>query len=128
MGSHDAPSIRSSALARIVDNGRIVLTACDHTQEAIEDPVAGHGMLTRHLLDALRGPAELVEHGRIGIYDLLAYVTRRVSEDAAGMIHAPHSAARSMVSSNCRCSFQAQSARGASLTRLRRRSPVSFQT
>lgn len=77
-----------AALARIADEGRIILTACDPSQEALEDPVEGHGMLTRHLLDALRGAPQVVTNGEIRFYDLLGYVTERVHDDAASVGHA----------------------------------------
>jgi helicase len=72
-----------AALARIGDEGRIIFTACDPKQEAFENPVEGHGMLTRHLLDALRGAPDVVEADRLKLYALLGYVTTRVSDEAA---------------------------------------------
>jgi helicase len=74
-----------AALARVADEGRIILTACDPTQEALEDPVEGHGMLTRYLLDALRGAPEVVDAGSLKLYPLLDYVTTRVNDEAASL-------------------------------------------
>jgi ATP-dependent DNA helicase len=63
-------------------NGRIILTASGPTQEAYENPRHGHGLLTSEVLTALQGPEELRDQDRIGIYGLLEWVTRRVSDAA----------------------------------------------
>lgn len=75
----------NATLARVADEGRIILTACDPKQEAIEDPVVGHGMLTRYLIDALRGAPEVVDAGNLKLYPLLDYVTTRVNDEAASL-------------------------------------------
>ena len=72
-------------LNQISGQGRVVLTASGPTQKAWESPRVGHGFLTLHLLEALQGPEEICEGGRIGVLRLLDYVTRRVV-DAAGQI------------------------------------------
>jgi helicase len=63
-------------------DGRIILTASGPTQEAYENPRRGHGLLTAEVLTALQGPEELRQGDRIGIYRLLEWVTRRVSDAA----------------------------------------------
>lgn len=70
-------------LAQISGTGRLVLTAATANQEAWETMRYRHGLLTHHLIEALQGAEEVVEGGKIGLYRLLEYVTRRVSSDAA---------------------------------------------
>jgi helicase len=62
--------------------GRVILTASGPTQEAYENPRRGHGLLTSEFLAALQGPEELREGERLGIFRLLEWVTRRVSDAA----------------------------------------------
>jgi replicative superfamily II helicase len=82
-------SIRSpeQALASIANEGRLILTASDPNQEAIEDPATGHGLLTWFLLQALRGAPEVVAGGRVHFYRLLSFVTQRVTDEAATFGH-----------------------------------------
>jgi helicase len=72
-----------SLLAQISGTGRLVLTAATANQEAWETNRYRHGLLTHHLIEALQGAEEVVEGGKVGLYRLLEYVTRRVSSDAA---------------------------------------------
>jgi hypothetical protein len=53
-------------LNRISGEGRVVLTASSPSERAWESARLGHGFLTLHLFDALRGPAGLREGERIG--------------------------------------------------------------
>lgn len=69
-------------LNQISGEGRVILTASGPTQRAWESPRVGHGFLTLHLLEALRGPEEIREGGRIGVLRLLDYVVRRVADAA----------------------------------------------
>ena len=85
---HPDPPVRAlgsaePVLAELTGKGRVVLTACDPKQEAIEDPVIGHGLMTWALLEGLQGPSEVVEHGRVPLYKLVHYVTRSVEAAAA---------------------------------------------
>lgn len=82
---------------QVAGQGRIILTASDPMQEAIEDPVRRHGLLTFHLLEALRGAPEVVADGRISLYRLLEHVTRRVQDVAAGFHHIQHPTLRGTV-------------------------------
>ncbi|WP_438039069.1 DEAD/DEAH box helicase [Sorangium sp. So ce128] len=75
------------ALAAIANEGRLILTASDPNQEAIEDPALGHGLLTWFLMEALRGAPEVVSEGRIHLYKLLHYVSRKVTDEAASVGH-----------------------------------------
>jgi helicase len=71
-----------SKLDLLGGDGRIILTASGPTQEAYENQRRGHGLLTSEVLTALQGPAELRRDNRVGIYRLLEWVTRRVSDAA----------------------------------------------
>ncbi len=59
-------------LDQMAGTSRLILTASTADQPAYEDPVVGHGLLTHHLLQALLGPDEVTERGRVPIYALLA--------------------------------------------------------
>jgi helicase len=69
-------------LAQLAGNGRIIFTASSATEPAWEHGRYGHGLLTYFLMEAMRGPAELVEAGRLSLYRLLDYVTARVKAAA----------------------------------------------
>jgi helicase len=69
-------------LNRISGSGRVILTASGPTQPAWESSRHGHGFLTLHLLDALRGPEEIRDGDQIPVLRLLDYVTRRVTDAA----------------------------------------------
>jgi superfamily II DNA or RNA helicase len=62
--------------------GRIILTASGPSQEAYENLRRGHGLLTSEVLTALQGPEELRQGNQIGVYRLLEWITRRVSDAA----------------------------------------------
>jgi helicase len=72
-----------SLLDQISGNGRLVLTAATANQEAWEAVRYRHGLLTHHLIQAIQGAEEVVDGGKIAVYRLLEYVTRRVTSDAA---------------------------------------------
>jgi helicase len=74
-------------LRRIANDGRVILTAADESQEAIEDPVTGHGVLTGYLLEGLRGAPEIVSGQSISMLRLLQFVVERVSSRARDFGH-----------------------------------------
>jgi helicase len=78
----DVPSV-GAKLDLLGGQGRIILTASGPAQEAYENPRRGHGLLTSEVLSALQGPEELREADRIGVYKLLEWITRRVTDAAA---------------------------------------------
>jgi superfamily II DNA/RNA helicase len=81
-------------LNQISGQGRVILTASGPTQKAWESPRLGHGFLTLHLLEALRGPEEIREGDRIGVLRLLDYVVRRVVDAAQQIRREQHPAVR----------------------------------
>jgi replicative superfamily II helicase len=81
-------------LNQISGQGRVILTASGPTQRAWENPRLGHGFLTLHLLEALQGPQEITEAGRIGVLRLLDYVARRVVDAAAQIRREQHPSVR----------------------------------
>lgn len=84
-GGHGSGLLSADALLeQLAGTGRLILTASTAEQPAYENPVFGHGLLTYHLLQALLGPDEVVEHERVPIYNLLSYVTTRVIASASG--------------------------------------------
>ncbi len=86
----DLPSTESR-LQQLSGKGRLILTASAANEPAWESGKFRHGLLTRSLLDALQGPEEVVEGGKLSIYRLLEYVTKRVIDGAAliGKIQTP---------------------------------------
>jgi replicative superfamily II helicase len=75
-------------LAAISGEGRLVVTASGPTEPAWENPRLGHGFFTHYFLEALLGAEQVRDSGRIPVYRLLEYVTRRVI-DAAQQIGRP---------------------------------------
>jgi hypothetical protein len=75
----------------------LVLTASTANQEAWEAGRYRHGLLTYHLLQALQGIEEVVDGGKIPVFRLLEYVTRRVSDDAATFKKVQHPTLRGQV-------------------------------
>ncbi|MGV1785865.1 MULTISPECIES: DEAD/DEAH box helicase [Agrobacterium] len=69
-------------LQKLAGDGRLILTASAASEEAWEFSSHGHGLLTYYLLEALRGPAEIVQAGRLSVYHMLEYVTGRVKAAA----------------------------------------------
>jgi hypothetical protein len=84
-------------LNRISGERRVVLTASGPTQPAWESSRFGHGFLAFHLIEALRGPAEIREGDRIGLLRLLDYVSHRVADAASQIRHEQHSAIQRLV-------------------------------
>lgn len=77
----------SEVLGHISGTGRVILTAAKPDQEAIEDRRRGHGLLTFHLLEGLRGAQEVLRDGRIPLLSLVDFVTRRVIASAKQVRH-----------------------------------------
>jgi helicase len=75
-------------LDRLSGRGRLVLTASRANEEAWEHAALGHGLLTHSLLEALQGADEVRESGKLPVYRLLEFVTRRVV-DAASRLGRP---------------------------------------
>lgn len=73
-------------LDQLAGEGRLILTASTADQPAYENPRLGHGLLTHYLLQALQGAVEVRSAGKVAVYRLLDYVTRRVI-DAAGTLY-----------------------------------------
>ncbi|WP_171521449.1 DEAD/DEAH box helicase [Ensifer canadensis] len=65
-------------LQNLAGDGRLIFTASGVAEEAWEFSTHGHGLLTYYLLEALRGPAEILEAGRLSVYRMIEYVTARV--------------------------------------------------
>jgi hypothetical protein len=84
-------------LAQLAGNGRIIFTASSASEPAWEHGRYGHGLLTYFLIEALRGPAELVSAGRVSLYGLLEYVTVRVISAADQMGQLQHPTMRGQI-------------------------------
>ncbi|WP_282611274.1 DEAD/DEAH box helicase [Pelagibius sp. Alg239-R121] len=69
-------------LGALSGEGRIILTASSATEPAWESHKYGHGFFTHVLIEALQGPEEIAQGGRLPIYPLLQYVTDRVIDFA----------------------------------------------
>ncbi|EKE05923.1 MAG: hypothetical protein ACD_19C00146G0004, partial [uncultured bacterium] len=65
-------------LAQLSGEGRLIFTASGAKEKSWENQRLGHGWMTYFLLEALQGTEETVKEGKIGIYSLLEYVTRKV--------------------------------------------------
>jgi hypothetical protein len=58
--------------------GRVVVSAAKPNQRSWEDPGLGHGIFTYHLLEALRGKADLNDDGYVSINDAISYLQHQV--------------------------------------------------
>lgn len=76
------PASTEVSLAKLAGEGRLIFTASGATEEAWEQTRQGHGLLTYYVLEALRGPTELLENGRLSIYRLFDFVSARVKAAA----------------------------------------------
>ena len=83
-GPGGVPLSTEALLNSMAGTGRLILTASTADQPAWEDMRLGHGLLTYHLLQAMLGPAEVAQDGRISLFDLLKYVTQQVKASASG--------------------------------------------
>ncbi len=77
-------------LEQLSGNGRLIFTASAATEEAFELPRLRHGLMTYYLLEALEGAEEVRQAGKIAVYQLLQYVTQRVTDSAAQIGRSQH--------------------------------------
>jgi helicase len=69
-------------LNQLEGKGRLILTASLATEEAWENPKLGHGLLTFNIIEGLQGAEDIRKDGKIPVYRLLEFVTRRVVDAA----------------------------------------------
>jgi replicative superfamily II helicase len=81
--SRDPRSVEAK-LEELSGDGRLILTASRADEAAWEDRKVGHGLLTHHMLEALQGAEEVRQAGKVSVYGLLRYDTRRVADGAQG--------------------------------------------
>ena len=72
-------------LDELAGEGRLILTASSPTEEAWENGQVGHGLLTYHLVEALKGAEEVRSAGKIPVLGLLQHVTRSVIDAASAI-------------------------------------------
>jgi helicase len=84
-------------LAQISGQGRLIITASAANEPAWENPRTGHGYFTHFLLEALQGADGVVESGRLPVFRLLEFVTRRVIDAAHQFGHPQHPALRGTI-------------------------------
>ena len=92
-----AATSAEALLQRISGTGRLIFTAADADQEAIEDRRRGHGLFTFYVLEALRGAPEVVSAGRIPLLSLFEWVARSVIHAAQAVRHRQEPALRGTV-------------------------------
>ena len=84
-------------LDQLSGEGRLIFTASSATEPAWENQRLGHGLLTYHLIQALRGAEEVRQGGKISIYRLLEYVTQQVTCGAQQLGKAQHPTLRGSI-------------------------------
>jgi formylglycine-generating enzyme required for sulfatase activity len=73
-------TLQPDFLARLArGRGRAILTAADTNEVALELAELGHGLFTYHLLEALRGKADIQGKGYVTLQDAYRYVYDRVA-------------------------------------------------
>jgi len=97
------PRMAKSTVAlinQLSGNGRIILTASGPDEPAWESQKTGHGLLTHFLIEALQGVDEVRRAGKISIYKLLEYVSKRVIDAADSFGHPQNPALRGTLDTN----------------------------
>jgi helicase len=84
-------------LAQMSGAGRLIMTASAADEPAWENPRTGHGYFTHFLLEALQGPEGVIEAGRLPVFRLLEFITRRVIDAARQFGHPQHPALRGTI-------------------------------
>lgn len=70
-------------IKQLSGDSRLIYAACLGTEEAWENQKIGHGYLTFNLLEALLNVEEVREAGKIDVYKLFSYVTKKVKDNVA---------------------------------------------
>lgn len=81
-------------LSELSGEGRLILTASSATEPAYENARYGHGLLTYHLLEALQGAEEVQQAGKLPVYQLLDFVTKRVIDASTQLGQTQHPTVR----------------------------------
>ncbi len=90
----------ASLIDQLSGNGRIILTASGPDEPAWESQKTGHGLLTHFLIEALQVVEEVRSSGKISIYKLLEYVSKRVIDAADSYGHKQNPALRGTLDTN----------------------------
>lgn len=90
----------SALLDQLSGEGRLILTASSANEEAWENAKIGHGLLTHFLIQALQGAPEVQESGRVSVFRLLDYVTKRVADSASELGAPQHPTLRGRLDGN----------------------------
>jgi len=68
--------------------GRVIISASKPDQLSYEDANLGHGVFTYHLLDALRGKADIDNNGYVTVFELYNYLQEKVPASARDIANA----------------------------------------
>ena len=90
----------ATLIDQLSGNGRIILTASGPDEPAWESQKTGHGLLTHFLIEALQVAEEVRSSGKISIYKLLEYVSKRVIDAADSYGHQQNPALRGTLDTN----------------------------
>jgi serine/threonine protein kinase/uncharacterized caspase-like protein len=69
-------------LQRLAGDGRFLLASCRAKESSIESKAREHGLFTYHLLEGLRGKADLDGDGKVKVSELFDYVSEEVKGEA----------------------------------------------
>ncbi len=69
----------------LLGEGRIIITAASANQLAWENARFGHGFLTYHLIEGLKGAEEVTEAGKVSFYKLIEYISSHVTAAVASI-------------------------------------------
>ncbi|MEW6619502.1 MAG: caspase family protein [bacterium] len=81
-GSRDLGIVENPCERLAQGEGRLVISAAKPNQRSWEDPTIGHGIFTHHLLEALKGKADMDNDGYVSIWEVYKYLEREVSQSA----------------------------------------------
>lgn len=80
--------------------GRLVITSCHVNEVSLEVDRYRHGLFTYHLLEGLRGKADLNRDGAVSIEELYSYVYEQVSRQSRWLNAPMHPMRKGMVVGN----------------------------
>ncbi len=85
-GSRDL-NIIENPYSTLEGQGTVVVAASQPNQKSWEIESFGHGIFTYHLLEALKGEADLDKNGEITIWEVIEYLKKTVPKSASKLVN-----------------------------------------
>lgn len=85
-GSRDL-NVIENPYSTLEGQGTVVVAASQPNQKSWEIESIGHGIFTYHLLEALKGEADLDKNGEITIWEVIEYLKKTVPKSASKLVN-----------------------------------------